>query len=289
MKAALIVNPVAGQGRIERVLPEVQAKLKAAGFNLAVYLIEHEGQAVRFAREATKRGIQTVIVAGGDGTLSEVVNGVAGEKVRLGLIPAGTGDVFAHEMGIPTHQPFEACNIIIEGKTKQIDLGRADDRYFVLMAGIGFDAQVVRDVKPEVKKLLKDLAYPLAGVETLLTYQPVLLRVRIDDRFTRGSFVVVGNARYYGGRLKVTKEAQIDDGLLDVCVFTGKTMASFVQFVSAVITGLHLSLKEVEYYRAKEIDITSDEPVLVQTDGELIGRTPMKFSVVPKALTVLAP
>jgi len=289
MKAALIVNPIAGQGRIEKNLSKIKNRLEIAGFDLIVYVTEHEGQATRLAERAVEEGIKTVIAAGGDGTVSEVINGLAKKNIKFGLIPAGTADVFAHEVGIPTHNPLKACDIIIDGKNKQIDLGKANDKYFVLMAGVGFDAQVVREVKPEAKRLLKDAVYSLTGIKTLLTYKPSLLEIEFDNCSTHGYFVVIGNARYYAGRFSVTREAKIDDGLLDVCVFTGKTVASFVKYVQGVITGGHLRFSDVSYYRAKEIKIVSDGPALVQADGEIIGKTPMKFSIAPRALEVLVP
>ena len=289
MKAALIVNPVAGQGRIERNLSKIRIRLEAAGFNLMVYVTARGGQATQFAIDAIRKGSQTIIAAGGDGTVSEVINGMVGSNAKFGLIPGGTADVFANEMEIPAHNFFKACDIIIDGKTKRIDLGKANSRYFVLMAGIGFDAQVVHEVKPEIKKMLKDVAYPLTGIKTLFTYKPSLMKVELDNQSTQGYFVVVGNAKYYAGRFSVTREAQIDDGLLDICIFGGKTATSFVKYIQGVITGSHLRMSDVDYHRAREITITSEKPTLVQVDGEVIGKTPMKFTVVPLALEVLIP
>lgn len=289
MKVALIVNHVAGQGRSKKFLSKVKSKLESAGFRLTVYLTEREGQATQFAKQAKREGNKVVIAVGGDGTVSEVINGIAQSKIQFGLIPSGTADVFAHEVGIPTHRPLVACDIIIQGKTKNIDLGKAGSKYFALMAGIGFDAQVVYEVKPEVKRLLKDIAYPLTGIKTLLTYKPSLMQIKLDKQSTQGYFVVIGNARYYAGRFSITKKARIDDGLLDVCVFGGKTMAGFVKFIQGVITGRHLKLADVSYYRAKEISITSSQRTLVQADGEIIGKTPMNFSIVPQTLPVFVP
>ncbi|MDP3012853.1 MAG: hypothetical protein Q8M92_01335, partial [Candidatus Subteraquimicrobiales bacterium] len=157
------------------------------------------------------------------------------------------------------------------------------------MAGIGFDARVISEIKPEMKRWLKDLAYPLTGIRTLFTYKPTLLRIKLDNEIIQGYFVIIGNARYYGGRFSVTKEAQINDGLLDVCIFTGKTAASFVRYFQGVITGSHLKMADVSYYRAGDIEITSEEPVLVQADGDVIGQTPMEFKAAPRALDVLVP
>lgn len=289
MKAALIVNPFAGQGRTKKNLLRVQNKLKSAGFDLTVFVTEKENQATEFAAQAVKNGNQIIIALGGDGTVSEAVNGIAGSKAKQGLIPGGTGDVFAREMEIPTHNVLRACDIIIRGKTRKIDLGKANGRYFVLMAGVGFDARVISEIKPEMKRWLKDLAYPLTGIKTLFTYKPTLLRIKLDNEIAQGYFAVIGNARYYGGRFSVAKEAQIDDGLLDVCVFHKKSVASFIRYFQGVIIGSHLKMADVSYYRARDIEITSEEPVLVQADGDVIDQTPMGFRALPRVLDVLVP
>lgn len=289
MKVALIVNPVAGQGRSKKFLSKVTHKFDSAGFKLDIYSTKQERQAAELTKRAIKDGNEIIVAVGGDGTVSEVINGVKNSTIKFGLIPSGTADVFAREMGIPTHNPFLACNIIEQGKTRHIDLGKIENNYFVLMAGVGFDAQVVNEIKPELKRLFKDIAYPLTGLRTLLTYRPSLMQIKTDSHSTGGYFVVVGNARFYAGRFSITRKARIDDGLLDVCVFKGKTMASFIKFIQGVATGQHLKLADVLYCQTKEIWISSEHRTLVQADGDVIGETPVKISIIPQSLEVLIP
>lgn len=290
MRAVLIVNPTAGQGRAGRILSEVEELLRTGGLDLKVFRTEKPGEATLLTKRALAEGCERVIVLGGDGTISEAINGLAGSKAVLGVISAGTGEVFAAEMGLPT-DPVEACRVVIGDKIREIDLGKADGRYFVLMAGIGFDAQVVKEVKPEVKRMLKDLAYVLTGIKTLLTYKPTLMRIVLDGgKAIEGYFAVVGNARCYAGRyFSVATQASIDDGWLDVCVFKRGDMASFVRYLTGVLLRRHLDYSDVQYFRTKAVSIESLHPVLVQADGELIGQTPMRFSVVPRALPVIVP
>jgi len=301
IRAALVVNPTAGQGRAKKILPEVKRLLQIGGLDLSIFRTEGSGDATLLARRALGEGCERVIVLGGDGTISEAINGLAvpdgrqagrqaGLKAALGVVSAGTGEVFAAEMGLPT-DPVEACRVIVEGKVRKIDLGRADGRHFVLMAGIGFDAQVVKEVKPEVKRMLKDLAYVLTGIKTLLTYKPTLMRIVLDDgKAIEGYFAVVGNARYYAGRyFSVATQASIDDGWLDVCVFKKGDIASFVRYLTGVLLRRHLDYSDVQYFRTKALSVESLYPVLVQADGELIGQTPMRFSVIPRALSVIVP
>ncbi len=285
MKVALIVNPIAGQGRAIKVLPKVEKELQDH-FELLVLRTLPEKDGLALSRIALEEDCQAVVALGGDGTISQVINALAESKVPLGVVPCGTANVFANEMGIP-RDPGKACRIVLDAKKREIDLGKADGQFFLLMAGIGFDANVVRDVNPDVKRMLKDLAYVLTGVKTVLTYRPSRMTVRVDEEHEQdGYFVVVGNARFYAGRFSVTKMASIEDGLLDVCIFKNGEMKSFARYITGVLLGNHTGFSDVEYLRGRSIRIEAAHPTLVQADGELIGELPMVFSVAPRALSV---
>jgi len=289
MKALVVVNPVAGQGRTLKVLPKVKAEFHKASCQAEIFQTKFPGEATLVAKRAVREGYDAVVAVGGDGTISEIVNGVAGSSVNLGVIPTGTVDVFSREMKIP-FQIHSACKLIFGGKTRRIDLGQANSRYFVLVAGVGIDAQLVKDVSPEVKRVLKDLAYPLTGIKTLLTYKPTLMKINLNGKSTEeGYFVVVGNARYYAGRFSITSKASISDGFLDVCIFKKGNLGSFVRYIQGVVRGKHLKYSDVKYVKVREVLIESSHPSLVQADGDLIGQTPMNFRVAPRALSVFAP
>ncbi len=185
---------------------------------------------------------------------------------------------------------IDACRIIAKKNFKKIDMGQAGEKKFVLMAGVGFDAQVVEEIHPEVKKMLKDLAYKLIGIKTLLTYKPAYLEIEIDQKVkTGGYFVVIGNAKYYAGHYAITRKAKIDDGLLDVCLFTRGKIKDFIKYISGVMTDTHLFFEDVYYYQAKEVIIHSESRVPVQVDGESIGELPMNFKVLPASLKIAVP
>ncbi|MEW6188872.1 MAG: diacylglycerol kinase family protein [Actinomycetota bacterium] len=303
LKLALIVNPIAGQGRAEKALPQVKRKLKEV-FNLQIYRTQRVGDGILTAKRALNQDCQIIVAMGGDGTVFEVVNGIIGSKAILGVIPCGTGNVFAAEMGIPFNL-FRACEVILRGSARNIDVGRAcppspltpgagkrvNDRYFVLMAGVGFDAQIVQEVNPEVKRMLKDLAYILTGIKTLFTYKPTLMEIELDgEEKEKGYFVVVGNAKCYAGRyFSITTQASIEDGWLDICIFKKGDIASFVRYITGVLLRKHLAYSDVYYKRAKRVQITASVSTLVQADGELIGQTPMHFAILPHAVSVITP
>ncbi len=289
MKAALIVNPVAGQGKAKKNLLTIKEKFKKSGYEIYTYQTKGEKDAVKAARQAITFKPDVIVAVGGDGTVSEVINGMVGSNIPLGIVPCGTTNVLATELNIPK-SIVASIEVILQKKKRLIDLGTADETFFVLMAGIGFDAQVVSDIKPEVKNLLKNLAYVVAGARALLNYKPVSMEVTLDERMTRkGSFVVIGNARSYAGKYTITTDARIDDGWLDVCIFTGNTISDFMKYVTGVLTKSHVSYSDVEYFKVKKVFIRSTPPVFVQCDGELRGKTPMSFGITPKSLSVFSP
>ncbi len=288
MKAGIIVNPVAGQGKSLKVLPRVRKQL-GAHFELEFFHTHKQGDGIMLGQRALEKNCNLIVVLGGDGTISEVVNALAKENVPLGFIPSGTVNVLARELKIPD-SVGQACKIIIEGRTKQIDLGQANREFFVLMAGIGFDAQVVQDVNQDVKKMLKDMAYVITGIKTLLTYRPTRISIQADDgEVKQGYFAVVGNAQCYARGFSITTTASIEDGFLDVCIFKQKGIESFARYIGGVLLKKHVNFADVEYLRGKTIKVRAEHSTLVQADGELIGKLPMTFSVVPKGLSVFCP
>jgi diacylglycerol kinase (ATP) len=288
MKAALIINPIAGQGKSLRVLPKVE-QILGAHFRLQIFMTLKTGDGFGLTRQALGKRCDAVIVIGGDGTISETVNALVQSDIPVGILPCGTANVLARELHIPKRID-QACKVIIEGHTRRIDLGIANDRYFVTMAGAGFDAKIVQDVDQNAKRLIKDLAYVLTGVKVLLRYRPSRMTVQVDEGESKyGYFAVVGNARYYAGRFSVTAEASMEDGLLDICIFKKKGIERFARYVAGVVFSKHLDFEDVDYLKGNKVRIEADRPTLVQADGELIGQLPMEFSVVPGAITIFCP
>ncbi len=294
MNVIIIANPKSGKGAAGRRMPKVKEFLEKNNVRTEVYITKGPGDATRAAKKAAMSGRHRIIAAsGGDGTVNEVVNGIMlsgrGKKQDFAILPLGTENVLAQETGIPL-KTMNAAKLILSRKPRLIDVGRAGKRYFVLMAGIGFDAHVATKVRPVIKRMLGSAAYPIAAWNEIFRYKHANITTRIDNKTTvRGSFVVVGNTRLYGGMLKITSEARIDDGLLDICVFKGNDLLSFIRYAIGSITRRHIKFSDIEYHQAKEIFIDSRPKVLCHVDCEVIGKTPVKIKVFPKALRLIVP
>jgi len=217
-----------------------------------------------------------------------VVNGIAGTHTALGLLPLGTMNVFATELGLPIGNLRKCWDVIEHGHVKPVDLPRANDRHFVQLAGIGFDAQIVAATSFDFKKTLGPLSYIISATQ-IASNKPPRLTVRGGGGTREGSFVLVGNGRYYGGPFVLFKEARIDDGLLDVLIFKNLGYLDIVRYFQAIMLGNHTALSDVEYFQTAQARVTSTDAVPVEADGDVIGTLPVTFKVLPKALRVIVP
>ena len=217
---------------------------------------------------------------------------MAGTSVPLGLIPLGTANCFALETGIPFEME-EAARCLLTGRSERIHLGQADDRYFLLMAGIGFDADIVHRVeqRPTLKKRSCKLAYVAQGFIHVARHDPVRLQVILDGREDVDAYgIVIGNTRYFGGRFVITPQAGFDKPELDVCLFQGKSRRAMFRYAWGIVRGRHLEQPDVVYRKAREVDVRAYEgQAHVQVDGDYWGGTPVHFRIVPDALTVMLP
>ena len=284
----VIFNPFARSERAKGL----RDKIQALDPRVVVRPTGGPGHAADLARQAVEEGFGTVVAAGGDGTINEVVNGLAGSGVRLGLLPLGTMNVFASELGIPGNRLRRGWEIIRAGHCRPVDLARANRHHFVQLAGVGFDAQAVAGVNREAKKNFGPLSYIISAAKVVAERKPPLLRIEAEDEPAReGSFVLVGNGRYYGAPLAVFKQAVIDDGLLDVIVLRNLGYLDFVRYIQRIIMGTHLGLKDVEYFQTRRVtvEVASGQDIPFEADGELIGYAPVTFEIVGPQLQVLAP
>jgi len=290
-RLAAIFNPHSGGGGYKRDLPLIFDALRGLGYRVEGLETREPGDAGRLAREAVADGFDLVAALGGDGTVNETINGLAGSDVPLAIIPTGTVNVLAMELGIPLEPP-DAVKLLGSGTVSWIDLGRAGDRYFGLMAGVGMDAAVVASMHPAMKKALKEAAFAVQGVGTYLTHDDPLFRVTARERTVEGYFAVFGNSSNYGGAFGITPLADMRDGLLDVCVLKDKSLISTVWYWTAALINAHIRHPKVEYFRTESAVVEAvegDQEVLVQTDGEMAGKLPMECKVVPRALRVVVP
>jgi len=286
-----IRNPDAGGGGYKRDLPLIMSALRGLGYHVDERMTQGEGDGTRLARAGVEEGFDLVCAIGGDGTVNEAINGLAGTNLPLAIIPTGTVNVLAMELGIPLDPP-DAVRLLEAGTVSWIDLGLAGERYFGLMAGVGMDAAVVASLSPVMKRALKEAAFAVQGLANYLTREEPRIRVTCEERSVEGYFAVFGNASNYGGGFGITPLADMRDGLLDVCVLKDKSFLSTISYWTAALINAHLKHPKVEYFRteaAQIVTVEADKEVLVQTDGEMAGRLPLTCSVVPRALRVVVP
>lgn len=270
---AVILNPRARSERAQGLVDELRRLVPEAEF----FFTEAAGGARRLAAQAARDGFRIVVAGGGDGTVNEVANGIAGSGAALGVLPMGTMNVFAKEHAIPA-QLKDAIAVIRAGATREIDLAAANDAHFIQLAGVGLDAQVVKQTNWESKKRFGALSYLISAAQVASRTPPKLV-VESGGVVREGSFVIVGNGRYYGAKLVLFPDAKTDDGLLDVLVFKKLGYLDIARYVGGVLLGSHTKLDDVEYFQTSELRVHSEDEVPVEVDGELSGVAPVNFRV----------
>lgn len=292
----LIVNPHAGGGKGQKWTPKLENALKQRGWEVWTVLTERQGDAAFAAREIEA---DLILVAGGDGVFHDAINGMwqSQRLVPIGLIPIGTGNVFAANMGIPFH-PIDALEQLLNGQVKWLDVGEAHGQIFHCSLGVGFDAYVVAQMetvsKPQ-KRFLGKLVYFLQALRHSLRYR--WSSIRVEAELADGGrqvwekeawLVLISNLPDYGG-VKVTPNAEPDDGLLDLCILPSHSKADYFRFAMLGLLGWHMRHPEVVVTQIRSARIDSAPPVPTQMDGELTPPTPVTVQVIPKVLPVLLP
>jgi len=295
----LIVNPSAGPVNFQPQLPAVLNYLEDQGCRTTLHQTEYGGEATQLAQRARDEGLDAVFVVGGDGTINEVVNGIAGSQVALGVLPGGTGNVWARELGLPRLSPLhlqpllDSIQALVPGSARRIDLGRANGRYFLQWSGLGLDAAVTYAMEPRtrIQRRMGAIAYISAGLGTAANLVGQRTRIFIDGMriYRRCILIVVSNSQLYGGITRIATDARLDDGLLDVSVFEGRGFGSIMRTFFSVLTGLHVYDPRHTSYRGRVIQVYADRPMPVHVDGEPFSTTPFECEVVPRALTILIP
>jgi len=278
----VILNPAARSERAKSARKRIE-KLP----NCTVRMTSAPGDAREVAAAAVSAGYKTIVAAGGDGTINEVVNGIAGSDVALGLMPMGTMNVFANELGLPANDLGRCWDIIQGGRTRMVDLPAANKKFFVQLAGVGLDAQVVKETSLTLKRNFGPLSYLISAAQIAARRPPRLTIESADSVTKEGSFVLVGNGRLYGGPFPFFKHAVIDDGLLDVLVFKQIGYIELIKYLQNVIFTSDITTRDVEYFQTSRLRVTSADEVPVELDGELVGNCPVEFEMHPRRLKVL--
>ena len=300
-RALLVVNPSARGLPPLRRIQEAADWLRTRGWDVTLETTAAPGEATRLARRAASRGCSVVVACGGDGTIHEVVNSLAGSEAVLAVIPGGTANVWAKDARLP-RRPLEAARVIDAGHCRRIDLGliewegcsgrQAESRYFLLMVGVGLDAHVVARVSQGWKRRLGAAAYVLTAAREALLYrsQPVELKLDGRERLSLAlGWMLAGNTRCYGGVTHIASRALADDGLLELLIFSGYNLLRATGYGLVTLAGRQHGAPGVTYRQAAEIEVAGPSSLPVQADGEFVGYTPLRLRVVPGALQVLMP
>jgi YegS/Rv2252/BmrU family lipid kinase len=276
------------------------------GWRVSIKPTQFAGHAIILAQEAARAGQRLVLAGGGDGTLSEVAHGLAGTETVLGLLPLGTGNSLAKELGIPrpqrwnTHRLLQAAEVLAAGRVQRVDLGLHTDaagengRYWVLWAGVGADGYLTHQLEPRPKwsKKLGITGYTLQGLAAVPQVPIFPAQVNVDGRTYEGNYalIIVSNCRRYaGGEMLLSPQAQMDDGLFEVWLFRSEHIARTIRYVPEVMLGYHLDDEDVTLVNGRHITIHTDQPIPAQTDGDRAGHSPLTCTIQPGALRLLVP
>lgn len=299
----IILNPTAGRGRGARYRPQLEAALEHAaqlksmrdGSTTQWRIVEttQRQNAEQLARSAADAGADVVVAAGGDGTCGAVVNGLMGTKARLGILPFGTGNDLARFLGIAPvtgrGQLESAVQHLFCGTPRSVDVGRVSGRWFINVAGCGFDAVVADRINHGFRYLHGTPAYIAATLQSLVSFKAAHLRLMLDGETheLRAMLCAVANAQGYGGGMRVAPNAVMDDGLFDLCVIEEVGRAEFLRAFPLVFKGTHITHPKVKMFRAHHVIVESDPPLPILVDGEIIGTTPAEFTLAHRALEII--
>ena len=288
LKTFAILNPKAGTCTAEDVRRALMTHFACEGGNCDVHETTGQEDLTDLARSARERGVDLVIAAGGDGTVSAVAEGLVGGPVPLGIIPLGTANVLSRELGIPIDLEGACALIAGEHGTTAIDALKVGERHFYTQVGVGIDALMIRDTKTEAKKRFGKLAYLWSAGKHLLGFQPRRFEMVVDGRrYERhASQILLANCGTLGQEpFRWGPNIRPDDGQVDVCVVRARTALDYAELAFRVAFRRHRESPNVRYYACKQsVSISSRKPLPVQADGEIIGETPVEVRVVPGVL-----
>jgi diacylglycerol kinase (ATP) len=292
-RARLIYNPSSGREEFEKRLPEILQYFERAGYETSCHATTGAGDATLAASSAIDRGFDLIIAAGGDGTLYEVLNGMAERDGRppLGIIPSGTTNDFARAIHLPVKNIKKACEIIVQGTPTSIDIGKINSRYFINIAGGGALTNLTYEVPSKLKTIMGQLAYYVKGIEKLPFIRPSRVRIETENKVIDEDIMLflIANSNSVGGLERLAPKASLTDGKFDCIVLRKTTLPEFIRIATHVIRGDHINEPDVLYFQTKHLKVTSSSKVMLNLDGELGGELPMEFKVLHKHIKVIMP
>ena len=302
--AVIIYNPASGRRRHKR-LQDIEAAigvLKDAGITAEAIATEHAGSATELARKAVRDGRQLVIVCGGDGTINEAVNGLAGSRVPMAVLPAGTANILAKELGIPWNIP-RAAGLIARGRLVRVALGEiawskdstdgsvSKTRYFLCLGGAGPDGAIVHGVNAAKKLRMGILAYWQEGLRHFFSYRFPRFRVQSREHEMTASLIVVGRTKYYGGPFRITTGASLFEDAFEIVAYEGQNRFGILMCLPAIWLGCLRRVPGIHAWKTTELtcEAIDAEEIFSQVDGEAAAALPLRFRIVPNALTLVVP
>ncbi|ATH94643.1 lipid kinase [Bacillus glycinifermentans] len=290
-RARIIYNPTSGREIFKKNLAQVLQKFEQAGFETSCHATTGEGDAVQAARSAAEREFDLIVAAGGDGTLNEVVNGLAPLEVRpnLGVIPVGTTNDFARALGIPREDILKAVDTILEGEPRPIDIGRVNGQYFINIAGGGRLTELTYDVPSKLKTMLGQLAYYLKGMEMLPSLKPTEVEIEYDGKLFHGEVMLflVMLTNSVGGFEKLAPDSSLNDGMFDLIILKRTNLAEFIRLAGLALRGDHIHNEHVIYTKANRVKVKQKDKMLLNLDGEYGGELPGEFENLYRHINVV--
>lgn len=292
MKHVFIINPTAGKGKSLGLVPIIRDYFKGKPDKYVIKITEYPGHATEIAREYANSETCRIYSIGGDGTVNEIVNGMAGTKASLGVIPAGSGNDFIRSI----HGEYQSSDIVadtIRGQERSIDLARANGKYFINISSIGFDADVVYNAQKfkRLPYIPGSMAYLFSLIYTIFKNKISEVKVTIDDQEISLKILLaaVANGRFYGGGMLPAPAAALDDGLLDICLVREVNRLKILTLFPKYMKGEHGEIEYVSFKRAKKIKIESKETIALNIDGEILTGQEVEFEILKGAINVIYP
>ena len=293
MKHIFIINPIAGKGKGIEFKEKIEGIFKDLDLEYEIIITEESGYATRKVKELTSKEKCRVYSIGGDGTLNEVLNGMVGSDSQLAVIPAGSGNDFARTL----YKDISFDNILQEliyGEEKTIDVAKLNERYYLNISSVGFDANVVNNARKykKYKFISGPMAYAIGLINSLITFKSMKLKFEVDGKEinTEMYLIAVANGKCYGGGISIAPNAEIEDGFLDVYAIRKPKVHRLIRFLPKVIKGKDIrDIDEVTYIKCKNISVKANEDITANIDGEIVFLNDMSFEIVPKAIKIIVP
>lgn len=291
MKITIIANPKSAVKNMDKFKKEV--KVLFGDDRVVFKFTKSQQDVIKFAKECTQDGTSIIIAIGGDGMLAEIISQIVHTNVKLGIIPAGTGNMIAVNLGIPL-DVYKALKLIKIGNSKRIDIGKVNDRYFGFLAGCGLDAKIIEETTRKKKDTYGIWAYFLSGAKHLLKTEPFALKMKLDGKKTikaKAATVMIANTgSIFGDIFTISPNAKVDDGKIDIVLISPKKIIDYFMVLLEFLYQKPLNKNyKIKHYKAENVEIKTKPCLVIQADGDIVARTPAEISVIPSAVDVFIP